>query len=71
MTPNGKVRTFTGTVKGRIAKRKLGKGGFAFDKIFTPSSHKRSFGQMDTGEKNAISHRGRAFRKVLKFLQRK
>lgn len=72
LTPGGKARVFTGTVKGRIAKRKLGKGGFAFDKIFVPGGHneKRSFGQMDTGEKNEISHRGRAFRKVLGFLQR-
>lgn len=73
LTSGGKARVFTGTVKGRIAKMKLGKGGFAFDKIFVPDGHneKRSFGQMDTGEKNEISHRGRAFRKVLKFLQRK
>lgn len=71
VTPNGKVRTFTGTVKGRIAKRKLGKGGFAFDPIFIPSGRRKSFGQMDTGEKNTISHRGRAFRKVLGFLRGK
>lgn len=70
VTPNGKVRTFTGTVKGRIAKRKLGKGGFAFDPIFIPSGLRKSFGQMSTDEKNTISHRGRAFRKVLEFLQR-
>lgn len=71
LPPDGKARVFTGTVEGTIAKKKLGKGGFAFDKIFTPRGHKRSFGQMDTWEKNAISHRGRAFRKVLEFLQRK
>ncbi len=70
LLPNGKVRVFTGTVVGAIAKRKLGRGGFAFDKIFVPRGHKRSFGQMDTTEKNAISHRGRAFRKALEFLQK-
>lgn len=71
LLPDGKARVFNGTVNGRIAKRKLGKGGFAFDPIFVPNGYKRSFGQMDTCEKNAISHRGRAFRKVLKFLQGK
>lgn len=71
VTPDGRVRVFTGTVEGKITQKKLGKGGFAFDKIFTPRSHERSFGQMDGNEKNAISHRGRAFRKVLKFLKRK
>lgn len=71
LLPNGKIRVFTGKVAGAMAKRKLGKGGFAFDPIFIPSGRrKKSFGQMDTTEKNAISHRGRAFRKVLKFLQR-
>ncbi len=71
VTPDGKVRVFTGTVEGKIAQKKLGKGGFAFDPIFAPNGCKRSFGQMDRCEKNAISHRGRAFGKVLKFLQEK
>lgn len=67
--PNGKIRVFTGKVAGAMAKRKLGKGGFAFDPIFIPSGRrKKSFGQMDTTEKNAISHRGRAFRKVTRYL---
>lgn len=70
--PDGKVRTFTGRVGGTMAKKKLGAGGFAFDPIFVPAGHrKKSFGQMETKEKNAISHRGLAFGKVLKFLQGK
>lgn len=68
LAPNGKVRVFTGAVIGKIANRKLGRGGFAFDPIFIPAGRGKSFGQMEMEEKNSISHRGRAFRKLASFL---
>jgi XTP/dITP diphosphohydrolase len=59
---------FEGTCKGRIADRPEGTGGFGFDPIFVPDGSDRTFAQMGTAEKNAVSHRGRAVRAFLEHL---
>lgn len=60
------VKTFVGVVEGRIAFEKRGASGFGFDPIFEFGG--RTFAEMSVAEKNAVSHRGRAFRKFLEFI---
>lgn len=51
------TETFAGTVRGRIVEPR-GEGGFGYDPIFEHTG--RTFAEMTTAEKNAVSHRGRA-----------
>lgn len=65
----GKVYTFEGIVKGNIATVKTGEKGFGYDPIFVPDGYSISFAEMEAGEKNKISHRGRAIEKLITFLK--
>ena len=51
-----------GTVEGTIAPEPCGASGFGWDPVFIPVGHDRTFAQMTASEKNAISHRGGAWR---------
>lgn len=62
---------FEGCVEGRIAEERHGEGGFGYDPIFIPEENGISFAEMDPKDKNAISHRGRALRKLFDTLQEK
>ena len=63
------TKVFEGRVDGRIATEKHGNGGFGYDPVFVPDEGDgRSFGEFGKEEKNAISHRGRAFKKFLDYL---
>ena len=64
----GKEYFFEGVVKGEILKEKKGKDGFGYDPIFRPLGHKESFAEMSIAQKNEISHRGLAVKKLVKFL---
>jgi len=69
--PDGKAETFEGCVNGVIAEKKLcGNEGFGYDPLFIPDGYDCSFAQMGKEEKNKISHRGRAMRKFLDYLQK-
>lgn len=61
--------TFEGKVNGHIAAEAHGNGGFGYDPIFIPEETGISFAEMSAEEKNAISHRGRAMRKLADFLK--
>ncbi len=65
---NGEERLFEGMVEGHISEAKQGEEGFGYDPIFLPENYQRSFAQMTIDEKGAISHRGRAIRKLVDFL---
>ena len=57
-------RCFRGVVEGKIAHSIRGTGGFGYDPLFIPDEDDgRTFGEMTEEEKNALSHRARAFRK--------
>ena len=56
---------------GTIAREPSGCGGFGYDPVFVPENSGRTFSEMSAEEKNAISHRGRATRKLMEFLARK
>ncbi|NRB64489.1 MAG: RdgB/HAM1 family non-canonical purine NTP pyrophosphatase [Saprospiraceae bacterium] len=60
---------FEGIVKGKILQAPQGNAGFGYDPIFMPDGFSRSFAEMDADEKNKISHRGIATRKLVAFLR--
>jgi XTP/dITP diphosphohydrolase len=63
----GKEYFFEGVVKGEILKEKTGKDGFGYDPIFRPLGYKESFAEMSIAQKNEISHRGLAVKKLVEF----
>ena len=65
---DGKKYFFEGAIKGDILKEKTGKDGFGYDPIFRPVGYKASFAEMTISQKNEISHRGLAVKKLVKFL---
>ncbi|MBR1789329.1 MAG: non-canonical purine NTP diphosphatase [Bacteroidaceae bacterium] len=67
---NGEEHLFEGIVEGEILREKTGSDGFGYDPIFAPVETGLSFAQMGPEEKNHISHRGRAIRKLVRHLNR-
>ena len=65
---HGKKYFFEGEVKGEILHQKTGKDGFGYDPIFKPLGYDQSFAQMTMAQKNEISHRGIAVKKLIHFL---
>lgn len=65
---DGQEQTFDGTVNGTILPKRQGEEGFGYDPIFQPEGETRSFAQMSSEEKNSMSHRGRATRKLADYL---
>ena len=65
---NGKKYYFEGQVEGEILHQKTGVDGFGYDPIFKPKGYDQSFAQMTLEQKNEISHRGVAVKKLIHFL---
>lgn len=65
----GKEYLFEGVAEGRIAEQARGEGGFGYDPIFIPTDYDQTFAELDSQEKNAISHRGKAVDQLITFLQ--
>jgi len=65
---DGKEMQFEGIVDGHMLENKQGTDGFGYDPIFQPEGYDVSFAQMSMEDKNAISHRGRAVEKLVKYL---
>lgn len=65
---DGNQYYFEGICKGTILTKKQGNQGFGYDPIFQPNGFKQSFAEMDSADKNRISHRGLAIEKLVKFL---
>jgi len=59
---------FEGICDGEILNEKSGVKGFGYDPIFKPSNASSSFAEMNSEEKNIISHRGIAIQKLVNFL---
>jgi XTP/dITP diphosphohydrolase len=66
---NGEETAFEGVVSGRILEEKRGTKGFGYDPIFLPDGYERSFAEMDIAEKNMISHRAIAVKKLVEYLK--
>lgn len=71
LTTQTKILTFTGICKGNILTEKHGSSGFGYDPIFRPDDFTQSFAEMTLLEKSAISHRGKAVRQLIDFLNTK
>jgi len=60
--PDGREVVAEAACEGRITLRPRGDGGFGYDPAFVPEGERRTMAQLSEGEKNAISHRGKALR---------
>lgn len=65
------TKQFEGEVAGTIISEKRGTGGFGYDPIFVPDGFTKTLAELTMEEKNAISHRARAFKKLVDFLNQK
>ncbi len=63
--PEGREEVFEGRVDGQLAFPPRGRRGFGYDPIFLPRGYDITFGEMEPGAKHAISHRARAFAKLV------
>ena len=67
---NGKQDLFTGIAKGTIIKEKIGNQGFGYDPIFQPTELNKTFAQLTIYEKAIYSHRAKAVKQLIAFLQK-
>ena len=65
---NGVVTYFEGKICGEIATDPSGSAGFGYDPVFIPSSYEKSFAELSPEEKNEISHRALAVKKLAEYL---
>lgn len=65
----GEFRQFEGSVEGHIIGKKRGTNGFGYDPVFIPDGHTQTFAEMTLDEKGRLSHRARAFQKLVTFLR--
>ena len=65
---NGEVYYFEGEIKGQITTEPRGKTGFGYDPIFMPDGYDKTFAELGSVEKNTISHRALAVKKLAKHL---
>ena len=67
--PNdGQTEAFEGRVDGKLVWPPRGNRGFGYDPMFVPAGRDMTFGEMDPAEKHQISHRARAFERLVKAL---
>lgn len=62
VTPSGRTVVEEGRIAGRLAHEPRGSNGFGYDPVFVPDGETRTTAEMSPAEKDAVSHRGRAFR---------
>ena len=70
VAPDGKELTADGRCEGFVLDAERGAGGFGYDPLFRPEGDTRALAEYSDEEKNAISHRGRAARKLREMLER-
>lgn len=69
--PDGTVETIRGTFEGRIAFKSAGANGFGYDPIFFVPEYQCTSAELTPEQKNAMSHRGKALRKMRTILEQK
>ncbi len=67
---DGKEYFFEGICPGRIIDTKKGVNGFGYDPVFIPDGSDKTFAEMEMEEKNKFSHRKKAMKKLIDFLNR-
>ncbi|MCF0210838.1 MAG: non-canonical purine NTP diphosphatase [Bacteroidales bacterium] len=65
---NGEEKYFEGVCKGNITTERYGNKGFGYDPVFIPEGFGESFAEMSGEDKNKISHRGLATKKLIDYL---
>jgi len=65
----GKQYLFEGIASGEITTKKIGLEGFGYDPIFKPTNYDETFAELSLEVKNEISHRGKATKTLIEFLQ--
>ena len=65
---DGQKYQFEGIIKGKIVDAPKGEDGFGYDPIFVPNGYDKTFAEMHLSEKNKISHRAIATKKLVEFL---
>jgi len=67
--PDTDTQIFEGRIDGVLTFPPRGEHGFGYDPIFIPDGYDMTFAEMNSKEKYAISHRARAFKKLLEYLE--
>ena len=65
---NGKTFFFEGKIDGKVIFERRGQNGFGYDSIFVPNGYTKTFAEIDLVEKNKISHRSGALKRLIMFL---
>ena len=68
VSPDGEERLFEDACAGRMADAPRGEEGFGYDPVFVPDGEERTMAELSAAEKDAISHRGRALRRLMAWL---
>ena len=67
--PDGREKVVSGLVRGRITREPRGPRGFGYDPVFYYSRARMTFAEMGPEEKNKVSHRARALKKIKEYLK--
>ena len=70
VAPDGTEEVETGTMGGRLLRERQGTDGFGYDPLFLPDGEGRSAAELTPEQKDAISHRGEAFRAIADHIAR-
>jgi len=70
VTSDGGSESAEGTVEGTLITEPRGSGGFGYDPIFVPLGYAVTMAELPSEEKDAISHRGKAFRGLVPAIER-
>lgn len=70
VVPGGEETAVEGVMRGGIIREPRGANGFGYDPVFVPEGEARTTAEMTSEEKNAISHRGKAFRALAEEIRR-
>lgn len=66
--PQDEVEVFDGYVEGKICEQPRGEKGFGYDPVFIPEGYDKTFAEMDSQEKDILSHRGKALHKLRDYI---
>ena len=69
VSPDGLIAATDGIVEGKITDKEFGDNGFGYDAIFRANETGRTFGEMTQTEKETISHRSRALKKMMPIIK--
>lgn len=69
VSPSGDVQLFRGEARGTLLREPRGGAGFGYDPLLVPEGTDKTYAELGEAEKNAISHRGRAFAELAKHLR--